>query len=100
MFEFVEKGMPDMLPILPMILEPLFNVDSIIMETTPREFLFDGVHFCQDNPAISEDIREVVRMVCGLIAMNAPKTIRPNGDGSLRFSLYGHVRKYLNHSRL
>lgn len=77
-----------MLPILPLVMEQIFNVNSIIMETTPREFLFDGIHFCQDQD-------ELTALVCGLIAAQAPKTIQVNPDGSLRFALYAHVSMIL-----
>lgn len=84
-FEFVQKALPEMLPILPLIMEQVFGVNSILMNTTPREFLFDGVHFCKDQD-------DIAAMVCGLIAQNAPKTIQVNPDKSLRFALYAHVR--------
>lgn len=80
--------MPAYLAILPEVLETIFNVDSIIMKTTPREFLFDGIHFCQGDDPIS-------KLLCGMIAEQAPKTIQTNPDGSLRFSLYAHVRREL-----
>lgn len=92
-FEFVQNLMPDLLPMLPSFLDSIFNVDSIIMETTPRQFLFDGIHFCQ-----SQD--ELAQVVCQLIAGNAPSTIKPNGDGSLRFSLFGHVSTDRGNSNL
>lgn len=83
-FEFVQNLMPDIMNMLPGLLDSIFNVDSIIMETTPRQFLFDGIHFCQ-----SKD--ELAVVICQMIEGNAPTTIKPNGDGSLRFSLFGHV---------
>lgn len=76
--------MPEMLSVLPLVMEEIFGINSILMETTPREFLFEGVGFCKNQDDIS-------KLVCGLIAENAPATIKLRDDGSLSFSLYGHV---------
>lgn len=76
--------MPEMLSVLPLVMEEIFGINSILMETTPREFLFEGVGFCKSKDEISQ-------IVCGLIAENAPSTIQARPDGSLAFSLYGHV---------
>lgn len=69
---------------MPLVVESIFGVNSILMETTPRQFLFDGVNFCQGQDELSQ-------MVCGLIMQNAPTTIKVNEDGSLRFSMFAHV---------
>lgn len=76
--------MPEYVSILPQLMELIFGLDSVIMQTTPREFLFDGVHFCKGDDVLSE-------LMCGMISEQGLKTIKVNEDGSLRFSLYGHV---------
>lgn len=80
-----------MLPLVSGVLEMIFGTDSLIMEATPREFLFDGVTFCSRAGITDPDILMILDAVCDTIAENAPPTIKENVDGSLRFSLYGHV---------
>jgi hypothetical protein len=58
--------------------------DSMFIRTTPRQFLFDGIPFCQSSD-------QLATVVCGQIAEQNSATIRKMEDGSLRFSFFHHV---------
>jgi hypothetical protein len=58
---------------------------SMFIETTPKQFLFDGVEFCRDPVGIPQ-------IVCMSIEERKSPTIVKTDDGrALRFSMFNHV---------
>lgn len=66
-------------------LKAVFNdPKSMFLDTTVREFLFDGVRFCINTNGIA-------KAICNQIKEGGSKTIRELSDGSLAFSFFNHV---------
>ncbi|XP_054084730.1 sensory neuron membrane protein 2 isoform X4 [Zeugodacus cucurbitae] len=65
-------------------LKAVFNdPKSMFLDTTVREFLFDGVRFCINTNGIA-------KAICNQIKEGGSKTIRELSDGSLAFSFFNH----------
>ncbi|KAH8375190.1 hypothetical protein KR200_001225 [Drosophila serrata] len=65
-------------------LKAVFNDPrSMFVQTSVREYLFDGVRFCI-NP------QGIAKAICNQIKESGSKTIREQSDGSLAFSFFGH----------
>lgn len=74
---------------MPFLMEVLFGFNSLIMETTPRQFLFEGVRFCV-NPTNDP----IMGLACDLIKSQGLQTIREGPTGDLYFSMFAHVRVF------
>ncbi|XP_024937885.1 sensory neuron membrane protein 2 [Cephus cinctus] len=62
------------------------NPSNVFIETTPRDFLFDGIYLMCNTSFLSI----ITRTVCNRIEENAPVTMPRLSDGRFRFSLFDH----------
>lgn len=88
----IEQDTPYILALVSGELEKIFGPQassSMFIETTPKQFLFDGIEFCKDPVGISQ-------IVCMSIEDRKSPTIVKSMDGrSLRFSMFNHVSIFL-----
>lgn len=71
-------------------LEKIFGRDtnSFFITTTPKQFLFDGIEFCEPGKGAMADI------ICAEIRKRGVKTLRETSRGSLKFSFFHFVRYF------
>ena len=84
--QFAENQSPDLLGFVNNELPRIFGpINSMFINTTPKEFLFDGVEFCTNRFGIPG-------IVCRQVKDRNSTTIRETESGSLKFSFFSHVR--------
>ncbi|XP_055685790.1 sensory neuron membrane protein 2 [Lutzomyia longipalpis] len=81
----VESTMTAMLGPVNQVLPYIFGDDaSIIMRTTPRRFLFEGIEFCWPGR------HGVADLVCSIVKEQMPDAMIELPDGSLSFAMFRH----------
>lgn len=93
-----EGMVPPQLGILNSQLKSIFGekYSSVFMSVKPSQLLWDGIPLCVDPSGIAG-------IICSVIKSQNAQAIHEMSDGSLRFSLFGHVSKqnydfFLEHS--
>lgn len=78
--------MPPQLALIAANVKEVFGekYSSMFINVKPAEILFAGIPLCVNPLGIS-------RLICSIIKSRKLQTIRELSDGSLRFSLFGHV---------
>lgn len=69
------------------------NATSLFVQTTPKQYLFDGISFCTDGDEITIFLCKVVNDV---VNHRNIKAIRKNSDGSLKFAFFYYVNNFAN----
>lgn len=84
--QMAENLIPPLLGILNMQLKDVFGDEyaSIFMRAKPSELLFKGISLCV-NPG------GIAKIICSIIKKQKTQAIHEMNDGSLRFSMFGHV---------
>lgn len=84
--QMAESTMPPQLAILNSQLKEVFGEKyaSIFMNVKPSQFLFNGIPLCV-NPS------GIAGIICSVIKSQKPQAIHEVSDGSLKFSVFGHV---------
>ncbi|GAB0090239.1 uncharacterized protein DMENIID0001_049410 [Sergentomyia squamirostris] len=81
----VESMMEIMLQPINEVVDLIFGDNTaIIMRTTPRKFLFDGIEFCQPG---RHDLADIV---CNIVKEQMPDAMIELPDGSLSFAMFRH----------
>lgn len=82
----VESTIPPQLGLLNSQLKSIFGerYASVFMSVKPSELLFTGIPLCVKPSGIAG-------IICSVIKRQNAQAIRETSDGSLRFSLFGHV---------
>lgn len=68
--------------LLPKILHE--NVRSLFISVNVSQLLFDGIQFCTNTT-------KIVAIMCSIIKKQNLQTVKIRHDGSMQFSLFGHV---------
>lgn len=78
--------MPAQLGILNGQLKDIFGekYTSVFMTTKPSQLLFNGIPLCVNPSGIAS-------IICSVIKSQKTQAIHVADDGSLKFSLFGHV---------
>nr|QGW50718.1 sensory neuron membrane protein s3 [Propsilocerus akamusi] len=86
--QLVESETPSFMPLINGEIGRVFGpTTSFFMETTPRQFLFEGVEFCKNPIGFAGTI-------CDLIEKRNSTTITRSSFGnSLSFSMFGHKNR-------
>lgn len=80
----MESLAPQFMPIVNDNLHTIFGpTDSLFLNTTVRNFLFDGIEFCKDA-------EELPALVCSIIRAQESSSIRAGVGTSLLFSMFNH----------
>lgn len=64
------------------------NQTSLFTQTTPKEYLFDGVSFCLKGDEITA---LVCRVIEDIVKQRQIKAIRKSDDGSFKFAFFYYV---------
>lgn len=77
---------PPQLGLLNSQLKSIFGekYSSVFMSVKPSQLLWDGIPLCVDPSGIAG-------IICSVIKSQNAQAIHEMSDGSLRFSLFGHV---------
>lgn len=81
-----ESSIPPQLAILNGQLKAIFGEKraSIFQIAKPIDLLFNGIPLCVDPSGITS-------FICAVMKNQKPQAIKEMDDGSLRFSMFGHV---------
>jgi hypothetical protein len=77
----------------------LFNESkSVFIETTPKQFLFDGIYIACNKK--NESGQGILKIVCKEIKKYAPIQLEELKDGRFKFSLLSYVSQVIYFIRL
>lgn len=90
-----ESIIPPQLGILNGQLKDIFGEKhaSIFQTVKPFDLLFNGIPLCVNTTGIAT-------LICSVIKSQKPQAIKEMADGSLKFSMFGHVSNKNHFTRL
>lgn len=85
MVQTIDEDMAAQLGILNAQLGSIFGqAESIFMQTTARDFLFDGIPLCVNVFGLAE-------IICDMLKSRELHTLKTMPDGSVNFALFAYV---------
>lgn len=90
MFQIGEATVPPQLAVINGHIKDIFGkqYSTLFMNVKPREILFDGIPMCVN-------VTGFAKIMCQVMKARHLQNLREMDDGSLRFSYFNHVIKFV-----